>query len=335
MTQKHDRLHLLISVALALPLNIAAHSAGADDQPVRLENIIEAWKAREQKIASFDFRWWSKHFESQPNDALTPSGEAKPPPRPDTTFIIMRRFASDKKDGQLRTRFDERGREWWPSRADFIPVSTVELLDHAVEKRFHPESPLGYPTLTTQGQVGLIDYHDIRSRPLRLIYRPLHSPIGVFPGQMTLGKETGAAESESLVVLEHPDAKVWVDPSKDFLPVRYTKGGANSLHSELEISYSRDETLGWVPQSWTNRQFDTTGKEYASDTAKVIEYSINKPLADSVFELSLPVGTHVTDATTDEEFVIRDGGRRERVSPKELNADNFPGFFLIDLPAGN
>src|SRR5262245_10354474 len=187
---------LAIGVSICVPGSISI----ADDAPVTLEKITDAWKAREQKIKSFDFRWWSKHFEVEPSDPQPQLEVAKAPARPETTFIIMRRFATDTKDDQLRMRLDERGRRWRPDRSDFVPSSTVEILDHGVERQFDEQSPLGYPLVQAKAQVGLIDYHDIRSRPLRLAYRPLHSPIGVFPGQMTLGK----AADEGLVVLEHP-----------------------------------------------------------------------------------------------------------------------------------
>jgi len=325
-------------VAAALAIGVSMCVSGrisiADDTPVTLEKIIDTWKAREQKITSFDFHWWSKHFESEPDGVPPILLEENPVRRPDATFIAMYRFATDAQNGQLRTRLDERGREWCPSTADFVPSNTVEILDLGIEKRFHPQTLLGYPTLTTKGQVGLIDYHDIRSRPLRLAYRPLHSPIGVFPGQMTLRKQIDTAEAPALLILEHPDAKVWVDPAKEFLPVRYTKGGPNSLHSELQINYAHDEMFGWVPQSWTSTLMDTTGKTYSSDTAKVIEYSINKPLAECVFELELPEGTHVMDATSNEEFIIRSGGNRERIALKELDAANHPNPF-IQFPAEN
>jgi hypothetical protein len=327
------RLSLLI---FALALIGASRPAFSDDNPVTIKRIIEVWKAREQKIKSFDFRWWSKHFESEPNDwAPDAPGQARPPARPDATFIVRCRFATDSKDWQVRTRLDDRGRSWvWNSSdftprtvaafskgsslppSDFVPRTAVDILNNGIEQRFLCDCPLGPPALATKTGPGLIDHHDVRSRALRLAYRPFTSPIAVFPAPLTLAKDTDA-DSTGLVVLDHPDAKVWVDPTKDFLPLRYTKGHPNSLHSELEISYSRDGMLGWVPQSWTSKQFDSTGKEYASDTANVIEYSINKPLPDAVFELDLPVGTHVIDTTSDEEFIVRADGRRVPVSEDE------------------
>src|SRR5436189_6453548 len=101
---------LVIGVSIFVPGRISI----AEDRPVTLEKIIEVWTAREQKIKSFDFRWWSKHFETEPSDAPTQPAAAKTPARPETTFIIMRRFATDTKDDQLRLRLDERGRRWRP-----------------------------------------------------------------------------------------------------------------------------------------------------------------------------------------------------------------------------
>jgi hypothetical protein len=312
---------LLALVCLALP---SFRLASAEDQPVALDTIINAWKAREQKIQSFDFRWWSKHFQSEPNDwAPRGRGDVRPPPCPDSTFVLMYRFATDFKDGQIRTRLDDHGRQWWTvaETGKFFDRTRVELLDRGVEKQFFSNAPDGRPELITRSTPGVLDHHDIRSRAIRLAYRPLTGPIAVFPGQLKLVVDADKI-ADGTIALEFADAKVWVDPAKDFLPVRYTKGELKSLRSEMEIEYALDEKLGLVPQSWTSKQYDSTGKLYVSDTAKVLEYSVNKPLADPDFELDLPVGTRIYDQTSRKEFIVRAGGQRELVSaePNGINA---------------
>ena len=298
---------------IALLLLLPQRRASSDDAPVTLEKIIEVWKAREQKIKSFDFRWWSKHFESEPDVGLRNQDprEPKAPARPDTTFIVMSRFATDMKDNQVRTRLDDRGQQWSPNVGEFLERTRVDILDHGVEKSFYSNSDRGFfPTLDTRSSPGLVDHHDIRSRALRLAFRPLTGPIAVCPGKPEL-VEIADKDAPGLLVVDH---QVWVDPDKDFLPVRYTLGIPNSLHSEVEIAYARDETFGWVPQSWTSRQYDSKGKMFASDEAKVLKYSLNKPLADADFELDLPPDTVIYDRTSGDAYIVHRGGQRQRIS---------------------
>src|SRR6478672_5137693 len=90
---------LLILLVLSLQF-LLDRPAIADDAEVTLEKIINAWKAREEKVQTFDFRWWSKHFESA--DLDNRGGD-------DAAFVCRCRLVGDAKG---RIRFESKGREW-------------------------------------------------------------------------------------------------------------------------------------------------------------------------------------------------------------------------------
>ena len=108
--------------------------------------------------------------------------------------------------------------------------------------------------------------------------------------------EKDTIDQHPVFVLKTDNKKLWVDPEKDFLPVKREDVIRGVVQRQIEISYVRDKTHGWIPSSWITTLFDQTGTTtWWQDTMTVTEFSINKPIDDSEFELSLPNGTVVKD----------------------------------------
>ena len=305
-------------VIALLPLILA--SARADDKP-DLQTILDAWKAREKSIQSFDVRWWSKRSENAKADANNKAAETDDP------FINRYRFLVDARG---RMKLTEVGRQWVRSKSDFAPWDTVDLFDGDHRKILATGGAADYPRVILDpmpppdGADTKIFLRDPRALQLNMVFRPLNGTFHVFDSaQLKLKNEMEMIGSTRTLVLDHGQGSVWVDPSKDYLPIRYTEDHQGTTIRQIEISYVYSDVYGWVPDSWTSSRMDAARQRPMTDFAKVIEYSINKPIADSEFELDLSAGAYVTDYPAKESYILRPDGTRRRLKPGELNGHNY------------
>ena len=63
----------------------------------------------------------------------------------------------------------------------------------------------------------------------------------------------------------------------------------------MTIAHRHDPVDGWIPQSWKIELLGRDGKPLVSESATVVEHSINKSIADSEFQLDLSGGVYVID----------------------------------------
>jgi hypothetical protein len=97
-------------------------------------------------------------------------------------------------------------------------------------------------------------------------------------------------------------ARVFVDPSRSFVPIALVLEKDARVEREFSVDYVADESMDWFVSKWTDRQFNSRRKVIESRVGRVRRVSINRPIDDSVFELEFPEGAHV---------VVRKGERRE------------------------
>ena len=311
-------------VIALLPLLLA--SARADDKP-DLQKIIDAWKAREKKVESFDFRWWSKRFEDGRSNVRARAEAAikhvAVTPIPDVTHITKYRFLMD---AQGRIRFEESGKEWASDKAEIVPRTFIDIFDGKIGKMQFLGGAMGFPTAHFCG----VDSHragkSIWLYPLIMIYRPFNQVTGVFASKtLTLIDKTATVENDPVIVLDHGAGEVWVDPAKDYLPVRYTerRTGFDRDRWRMELSYKHDDANGWVPHAWVIKMLDSLEKPQISESATVAGFSINKPIADSEFELDLSAGAYVDDQTKNELYFMMPDGTHRPIPPGEFTAKNY------------
>ena len=299
-----------------IPLLLA--SAHANDQP-DLQTILDAWKAREKNTQSFELRWRSKHFEDASSPRALEASEGKTPtPIPDATHIIQYRYLTDALG---RARCEDIGKQWAPDKADFVPRSHVEVFDgKSVNTQYLP-GQAGYPVAFLNEKTRAKTGEHVWMMPLNLVYRPLSRVGSLYdPTKLALAQESA---NDGLLILGDDNGKVWVDPAKDFLPTRYNQNHVGRNGVRMEITYSRKSDQSWVPDTWIVEMVRSNEKVYMAESAKAIEISINKPIADSEFELDLSGGSFVSDNLKDGEYILRPDGTRRRLKPDELNDHNY------------
>jgi len=308
---------LLVTVIIALGLQFPLqHPAIADDSPVTLDTIINAWKAREEKIETFDFRWWSKHFESA--DLENRGGD-------DAEFIRPCRLVGDAKG---RLRFEAKGREWDREANEYVNRMRIEVFDGVHSITFTQDRDLTYPDLTypqatirdkgismTSGVLPTVSFK-LETVPVIIAFRAtkIHHAYTNYQN-LEFNEDTGLGTSG-----RGNHSKVDFDSAKDFMPTRLMMP-FNRGQKQVEIDYARDETAGWVPHSWKYSFTNATGKQIASDEATVMQYSINKPVEENEFKLDYPDGTVFN--TVQQMYILRADGRRQRVVPGTVSRETY------------
>jgi hypothetical protein len=273
-------------VIALLPLLLAC--ARADEKP-DLQTIIDAWKAREQKVESFDFRWWSKRHESRDANlpGANPIGTLKdkfvpgnPIAKPENDSIWRYRFVVDAGSRYL---YEEFGHDWIPEKGEFVPSHSVELFDGKLLKYFYGKGRFDHPHVTIEeNPKGPLVGRSTWADPIKMVFRPFSLASRTFdPKNLVLTNETEMIDNNRVLVLGDENRTVWVDPAKDYLPVRWASTAGDY---RAEVTYQRDEVVGWVPHSWTIKRLRD------SETATVTQFAINKPIADSTFALDLRDG---------------------------------------------
>lgn len=112
---------------------------------------------------------------------------------------------------------------------------------------------------------------------------------------------------------------VWIDPQKDYLVVRQVLNDVvGKDRTQLEITYRSHPEAGWVPDRWENSVTATSGQSGVSTHFRVEEFRMNHSVPESEFTLKFLPGMTVLDN-------IDSGGSEGRIQPdgkfKPLGSD--------------
>jgi hypothetical protein len=257
---------------------------------ITLDTIVGKWKERDKQIESFVFVCDGEHFEVASFMARRASPQDNVP---DDVSHRHRRFVLSK---DARNRFEEDGRVWDPDKAAYVPTRTIAVFDGKSRNILFVEDRYENPHAFMDSRAGDTFGKDLRNLPIRMALCPFRNGIREFsPEALVLTDERATIDHQEVLVLKSGRKKVWVDPAKDFLPVKREDEFGGFVNRVMEISYAQDKTYGWIPSAWTASLLNQEGKITWRDTATVSEFSINKPIDDSEFKLALPAGTSVTN----------------------------------------
>ena len=97
---------------------------------------------------------------------------------------------------------------------------------------------------------------------------------------------------EHTITLNHRNMieHLWLDPDKSYVIRRY-EGGMG----QIDIRYRRDDTWGWVPESWVQNEYSQTGVLRKTIAVDVLEMRINEPHPAELFDIRFPPGCVVHD----------------------------------------
>ena len=152
-----------------------------------------------------------------------------------------------------------------------------------------------------QGQISNSGYQQGMTmlKPLFMAIRMGSSRLGsVDPEDFAATGRAGVIDGASCQVLRDTKKprEIWVDGARGFCVRRYVikQRETGEIVVQLDISYSEDETIGWMPTRWKLASF-LAGKLRHQVDVTVSEYSLNEPIPAGTFDLQFAPGTFVFD----------------------------------------
>jgi hypothetical protein len=286
---------LVAMVAVLIGDDRFACSIRAGEQISR-DKVIGAWQARQRRVRSLDFSWRGPTVQTKKFALImSPRRDLAPGAEGTITFESEYRFVLDERD---RIRYEEKGQA-------FIYESEVPVQRHLLRTVANNKQT----TLFTygSGRAGSCfiartqPLKDSRILPITVIYRPFDAMVGLFEiEQLDLTERSAVHEGHSCLVLEQENYEVWVDPARDFLPLRIIELRDAVPVVEVVVTYRTHEDE-WVPESW-DKKVMLFGKGAIDDSlaASVVAFALNSQIPGDTFKLTIPAGTSIHDRIVEE-----------------------------------
>jgi hypothetical protein len=295
-----------LPISLVLAGNCAAILAASpryraslshQDSSDQLESLIKAWHSRQSRIVSFEFVWSQELTEFHKDGDKVTANKVKGPGG----------FTVDKRGW---ARLDATGEKY----------KMINVLKGKQQQTFSETNggkKSDYPLLTiTQAKATPTIFLNSRVKALLSIYRPFAE--GTLPFQQSkliLVEMNAVLDDKRLMLVQDDNWLVWVDQSRDYLPVRCCLMEAKTnVIRKIDISYKEHEIHGWVPVSWKD---DNTGNY--SSKIDITSFSFNRQVPDTFFDLTLPNGTLVQDFITEHWFIQRSPNDKRPTDLEEIS----------------
>ncbi len=91
--------------------------------------------------------------------------------------------------------------------------------------------------------------------------------------------------------------RIFVDPSRGYLPVRFIQEFDGAVRSDISIGYAKEEKLGWVASTWEQTRYDSPGVASNRSIGSVLKTEFNTKLTQAIFDVQFPVGAQVVEET--------------------------------------
>jgi hypothetical protein len=319
---------LLFCMAAAVPTPTAA---------IGVQEAKEMWADRQKTINTASFTFVKTHF--------IPAGSPYMPGRG--------RIATGGRGGKLSTDESE------PESDVTYEATFVVKLDREkvrVERVAPPiliggelslhESSTELATFDGTDNMNLLTSSMKDKHPIGSIVNPPESPIAPYnvyrpilwhyrASKTELGRgdnadkvvdtgDTGTIEGRNCQIFQQQGRRVqqyWVDIRRKACLMRYVwLNNDRTPHMTIDISYTDDATHGPVPTKWTVRQYEQGAVLAQQEEVKVSSYELNTAIDADEFRITFPVGAVVTDQRTSELFIVREGGKKRPISPREQSS---------------
>jgi thiol-disulfide isomerase/thioredoxin len=144
-----------------------------------------------------------------------------------------------------------------------------------------------------------------------LIFRPFDEHSENFqvaelrdPAKFRVRRQRGKIGNVACVVIETErhagmEMSYWLDPARDYIPLREHRTLNGEDRERLDISYKADHTCGWAPDGWTITNVGMGGKLFNPITDTITEFSVNQPIPASDFQIEAPPSAKVQDERID------------------------------------
>ncbi len=322
-------------VTVDLPIRDSDDRSGwlADEEArTTLHAIADAWTRRQERTKSFKFTWeeengptsWNSDSQKRTMHMMCIDGAkfaeefSSPGWKPPTA----------RPAASSRSKFF--GKEGWSVYRSKTGFDGVTKRDLSFCER---PGDLGNMTLSS-GLHARGSGQPQGNWTLSLVFRPLDPIFGRFnpsdlrdPSKYHVLARGGKIGDVACVIMEtEPNPGMqqsyWLDPARDYLPLREHRTLNGEDRDRVELSYRLDPAQGWVPMSWRETFVGEGGAALIARTDTVISYRVNQPFPASEFELETPKGARVNDMREGTDFAHRNGAataRQQRMAAK-MNA---------------
>jgi beta-lactamase regulating signal transducer with metallopeptidase domain len=262
-----------------------------------LNAIADAWMQRQSKAQRWKYTWRTKGARNTIN-TLAIDGEK---------FMKAQRTLSPLPQPEPAPD----GREGWPI------LQSKRVFDGAVTRELwlsnNPARPGGILNITagSNGPNGRGELLETGDSYLSLIFRPFDPRFGGMsvaelrnPARFQVRKQKGKIGNVACVVIETEErpgmqASFWLDPARDYIPLRLHRIDDGEDLARLEISYKADPTCGWIPIGWTEARVRSGVPAYATIVDTITDFMVNQPIPASDFQIDAPPNVTVQDLRID------------------------------------
>jgi hypothetical protein len=319
---------------------------------VTLETISNAWKGRQDRIQSARFTWTERETvtkgylsnlvgslplgQQRLKDMGIQPGEVVPPQ--DITYDVP---ASLCLDG-AKVRYTRDSRQWSAKQKAYVIEPSHMAFDGKIGKTFLPvgSSYAPWPQGTIQRRNP--NANPLHLSPLVMTFRAFSSEMRVFDIEtLELTGRRSMIDGKSCLELQRQSAnhllQLWVDPTRDYVMVRYLTTKGQRPSTKIDVSYRQDLGNGWIPEKWDVVMFDSDGKVRESTRAKMNKSQINESVEPEGFDIKFPPGTYVVDYSDPKaeiNYIVKEGDNKRMILPNEMGAsyqqiiDSSPGEAL-------
>jgi hypothetical protein len=291
-----------------------------------LSRILDAWRARQERVKSFHFSWDNRI--TLPNGYVFPSAFVDAP-------VVGGLDDQGAKMGAEAVEFTSPRSELWVEgndriRDDYFEIACKGPKDWPHTARIRKivdatkisrlETPLATgksPQLAVWRQVSVknqsafemwdtsrrVDPQTYDWEPLCVAFRALDPALGWAPENCRIVGENVLVDGVRCVqiqmdTLDHSEM-CSVDSNRDDIVVRWERRRGRSTPLSVAITYQHAKDQGWIPSSW-KRQFPGQHPDSKGTVeSTVTHYTINEKLADDTFAHSPLAGSLVCDVSVD------------------------------------
>jgi len=332
---------LFIAVGMLFGADVA-WAQSVPDAKVSVEQILDAWKARQGRVQSLRIKFTeSRTMHRKKNRILTREHE-----------VVL--------DG-LRYRHERNGENWALTTDEAAAQRYVAIFDgeHEVyllgyEARTDRLHPLGTVRPAAKMVAGSdSEAHNQEVWPIFHAFRsrqPGFIPSDVLGWRLT--GQFGTIAGHKCPIIEKIDVtteryRVWVDPQRDFCALRLEMGpkSLEVAYAQLDIEYQHDASGVWIPTQWTNLvHCHSEGRLVLQWTARfaATEYELNPAVDNDAFRVDFPPGTEVLDSSggTRTLYLVRESGKRPILDEERLRGARYSDFAATEsgralLPPGS
>lgn len=292
-----------------------------------VEKVFAAWERRAAALRTGRFEYLETKFEEHQFGLHATTGDSGAVPNKPTSIVktnVKNRRTFVFGPGKFKNGYDG----FLPSSAEsrMVPRQSTTSFDGQVLRYYrHPQAggepggaeitrATGYPNLFMQFAI----------KPPILVFRPFDPGLLAIDRTKYTAKERAAVKrGQVYTVLTGPKDvdgfwnEFWVDPARDYLPVRYRFHGNGGFEADLWIEYRREPGFGWFPHRWIHEKKKDDGTFYFSSVCELVKAEFNPTLKPDEFEIAVSPRSLVIDHLTGNHFAILPDGTRMDVKEKD------------------